>query len=105
MNLEISVKDLSAIKARNPFVVILDVREGWELEKASLSGTLHIPLGELMMAKDQLPKDLPLYVLCHHGVRSLKAALWLGQEGYEAYSVKGGIHAWAHDIDPSVGIY
>ena len=104
-NMEISVHQLVGLYKAEDDLFLLDVREAWELEKACLKGAVHIPLGEVMSTQDKLPSDRPIYVLCHHGVRSLKVALWLRQQGYEAYSVRGGIDAWARDIDPSVGFY
>jgi len=43
---------------------------------------------------------------CHHGVRSLKAALWLREQGIEqAQSLQGGIDRWSLEIDPAVPRY
>lgn len=103
--LEISVQHLAKLYSTERSVFVLDVRQPWEVEKVSLKGAINIPLEEVASRQDNLPKDQPIYVLCHHGVRSLKVALWLQQEGYEAYSVRGGIDAWAREVDASVGFY
>lgn len=100
--MEISVTDFAQIQNT---AFILDVREKWELKKATLKNVVHCPLGDLINAVDTLPQDRTIYVLCHHGVRSLKAALYLESRGLKAISIQGGIDAYARDIDASVGFY
>jgi rhodanese-related sulfurtransferase len=47
-----------------------------------------------------------LYVLCHHGVRSLRVTHWLRERGFSAVSsMQGGIDAWSTDVDTSVPRY
>jgi rhodanese-related sulfurtransferase len=51
-------------------------------------------------------EDVPLVVICHHGVRSFHATLWLRQHGFEnALNLAGGIDAWASEIDTSMQRY
>ena len=74
-----------------------------------------IPLHELELRIDEieealddrgLERDAPFAVLCHHGHRSLRAALLLQQLGFTgARSVFGGIDLWASDVDPSIPRY
>ena len=54
---------------------------------------------------NEINKDKPVYILCHSGVRSAQACLYLEQKGFDAANVLGGIHAWATEIDSSVPIY
>ncbi|HTY93348.1 MAG TPA: rhodanese-like domain-containing protein [Steroidobacteraceae bacterium] len=90
--------------ARPPLV--LDVRENWEREAARLPGTLDIPLMQLPGRVAELPRDRPIVVMCHGGVRSMQAARFLVHNGFtEVANLTGGIHAWACDIDPGVGTY
>ncbi|OFW76157.1 MAG: hypothetical protein A2621_01520 [Alphaproteobacteria bacterium RIFCSPHIGHO2_01_FULL_41_14] len=103
--MEISPQQLAEIFQQDPHLFMLDVREPWEVKKVSLKGAVNIPLSDLIARQTELPLERPLYVVCHHGVRSLKVALFLREQGYEAYSLKGGIDAWARDVDPSVGFY
>jgi rhodanese-related sulfurtransferase len=85
---------------------VLDVREPWELEIASLEGALSIPLGELTSRAAELPRDRPLAVMCHHGGRSAQATAWLRNQGFDrATNVAGGIDAWARTIDPTLSRY
>ena len=100
--MEITVHDFLAQKEG---AFILDVREAWELKKVSLKKVTHCPLGDLVIFAETLPQDQTIYVLCHHGVRSLKAALYLQGRGLNAISIKGGIDAYARDVDPTIGFY
>ncbi|MDB5392661.1 MAG: thiosulfate sulfurtransferase [Rhodospirillales bacterium] len=85
---------------------VLDVREPWELEIASIEGALSIPLGELTGRATELPRDRPLAVMCHHGGRSAQATAWLRNQGFDrATNVAGGIDAWARTIDPTLSRY
>jgi rhodanese-related sulfurtransferase len=104
-NIEITVQQLALLYQADSTLFILDVREPWELEKATLKRAVNIPLASLWKQQKALPQNKPIYVVCHHGVRSLKVALFLRQERYDAYSLRGGIDAWARDIDASIGFY
>ena len=84
---------------------LLDVREAWEVETAALPGATVIPLGELPARLGELDRDRPVIAVCHHGVRSLRAAEGLADAGFEAASVSGGIDAWSRDVDPSIPRY
>ncbi|HUR69245.1 MAG TPA: rhodanese-like domain-containing protein [Candidatus Thermoplasmatota archaeon] len=86
-------------------VVLLDVREGYELSRAQVEGALHIPMREVPSRLAELPKDKPILVLCHHGGRSQAVADWLGDQGYEAANVEGGINAWSARVDRSIPKY
>lgn len=85
--------------------IILDVRDPWELDKASLPGVFNIPLKDLEQKISSLPKTELIITICHHGVRSLKAALLLIQNGKNAKSLKGGIDAYVREVDPSIPLY
>lgn len=85
---------------------LLDVRSAEELEEAALPGALHIPLHELPNRQAELPRDKPIAVLCHHGVRSETAARFLSKVGFEGVmSVAGGIDAYALNVDPALPRY
>lgn len=75
---------------------ILDVREPGELAQARIDGTLHIPLGALIERLDEVPRDRTVYVMCHAGERSAKAAHYLEAQGVDAVNISGGILAWYH---------
>lgn len=95
--------------------LILDCRLPSEAEAATIAGSVLIPLHELEQSLDDvedaledrgLPKDAPFAVLCHHGQRSLRAALLLQHAGFTgARSVFGGIELWASEVDTTIPRY
>ena len=87
--------------------VLLDVREAWEFQAASLPDSLLMPMGDVTSrAHAELDPDAHIVVMCHHGQRSLSVAMWLRGQGFErAQSLAGGIDAWSRVIDPSVPRY
>jgi len=86
---------------------LVDVREPWEFAAAHVENSVLMPMGEVpARANQELDPDERLVVLCHHGVRSLNVTVWLRNQGFEqAQSVRGGIEAWAAEVDPQVGRY
>lgn len=90
---------------RDGRVLLVDCREPWEFELAQIPGALLAPLGELSTRAAEFPRDRPVVVYCHHGVRSRHGALVLRGFGFEARSLAGGIEAWSTHIDPSVPHY
>jgi rhodanese-related sulfurtransferase len=86
-------------------LVVLDVREPWEVALGTIEGAIAIPLGDLPAKAASVPKDRPVVVLCHHGMRSAQATAWLRGQGIAATNLAGGIDAWSLAIDPSVTRY
>lgn len=86
---------------------LIDVRESWEFATAHIDGSLLMPMGDVpARARQELDPNERLVILCHHGQRSLHVAAWLRNEGFEqAQSLRGGIDAWAMQVDPTVGRY
>lgn len=86
--------------------VLLDVREGWEVELCSLPGALHIPMGLVPSRTAELDPASALVVICHHGMRSMQVAMFLERQGYGTlYNLTGGVAAWADEVDPSMHRY
>ena len=90
--------------------LVLDVREPWELQTASVRTDgfelVAIPMGELPGRLSELDPSRPLACLCHHGVRSMHVAAWLAQQGWDCVAnIEGGIDAWAREHDPQVPRY
>ena len=96
----ITVQDLNQSINNNEQFTLLDVREDRELIIASIDGAIHIPMMAIPINKNE-----PVYILCHSGVRSAQACLFLEQKGFNASNILGGIQAWSTEIDPSVPIY
>jgi rhodanese-related sulfurtransferase len=86
--------------------LVVDVREPWELELCRIDGAFSIPLGEIERRAGELPRDRPLVMVCHHGGRSQHAATLLAGAGFtQVHNLRGGIDAWALDVDPTMKRY
>jgi len=90
--------------------VLLDVREPWELQTASVQpddvDVITIPMQEIPARLAELPADRPIACLCHHGMRSQRVALFLAQQGYtDVANIAGGIDAWSRERDSGVPVY
>jgi rhodanese-related sulfurtransferase len=101
---------LSSDDSHHSTPVILDVREPWELERASVKlenyAVVAIPMMQLQARMAELNRRAPVAVLCHHGVRSLQVARFLAFNGFSVVAnISGGIDAWANEFDASVAQY
>ena len=97
---------LKARLDRGANVVILDVREPFEIALAPFPGATHIPMGDIPSRLTELDPDRETVVVCHHGVRSAQVAMYLAQMGFErVLNLAGGIDAWSEDADPSTPRY
>lgn len=102
---EITPAEFLARRDKGEALTLLDVREGWELDVASVAGVLHIPMGEVPQRLAEIAKDKEVVVLCRSGRRSLEVAKVLERHGYRTSNLSGGILAWSRDIDPSIPTY
>ena len=104
---EISVQAYSQQRQQPDAPLLLDVREPWEHQTASLPNSLLMPMGEVTSrAHTELDPDAPIVVMCHHGARSLSVTMWLRDQGFtHAQSLAGGIDAWSRFVDPEVPRY
>jgi rhodanese-related sulfurtransferase len=84
---------------------VLDVREPWEHELGAIPGARLIPMDQLQWRVDELPPDREIVVYCHHGLRSAAVVQWLRRQGVSAVNLRGGIDAWALEVDPAVRRY
>lgn len=84
-----------ALDRRPAAALVLDVREPSEYAAGHIAGSLSLPQADLAARLDAVPRDRPVYVVCHSGSRSLRAAQFLKQAGYqEVVNVRGGVRAW-----------
>lgn len=84
-----------AVRLVREGALLLDVRRGGEWREGHATGAVHIPLDELPDRMMSLPGDRSAVVLCRNGVRSRAGARLLARGGYLAWSVRGGLPAWA----------
>lgn len=103
---EITVQELKRKIDQDETVVLLDVREPFEVEIARIDRAQVIPLGELPARLDELDRSRDIVALCHKGTRSAAAVDFLLDAGFEKVAnLQGGIDAWAAEIDPAMARY
>lgn len=87
-------------------VVLLDVREPHEQQIVNIEGSLLIPLSELHLRTNELDTADTVITYCHHGQRSLQAIKTLEHFGFKKLKhLRGGIDAWACEVDPDMARY
>ncbi len=83
-------------------VTLLDVRTKAEIEGGKINGFISIPLDELREHLDELPKDKPVFIHCHSGLRSYIACRILTGYGYTSYSLAGGWRLYAKALEEGI---
>lgn len=103
---EISVRELKQMRERQADFQLIDVREPDEYQLCHIDGEL-IPKGEVPQHIEKIKRDKQVIVMCRSGRRSADIVAYLQKKhGFEnVYNLKGGILAWADEIDPSVPKY
>ena len=103
---EISPTELKRRRDEGSSPVVVDVREQWELDTASIPGVLHIPMAEIPSRIGELDVAQEIVVMCRSGGRSMQVAQFLARNGFRSVAnLTGGILAWSRDVDPSVRAY
>ncbi|WP_297911558.1 rhodanese-like domain-containing protein [Thiomonas sp.] len=111
---QLTVGELSEMLDNHPEELgswqVVDVREPWELERASIRhARFHstaIPMATIPLRQGELERDKKLLIMCRTGGRSTQVANFLVQNGFEqVYNLQGGITAWSREIDPSIPTY
>lgn len=102
---EISAKELKKMMDAHEDFLLVDVREDYEAQAANIGGKL-IPMGTVMQHLDEIPKNKKVVVHCRSGKRSASVIQTLEQQqGYtNLYNLKGGIIAYAQEVDPTLSI-
>ncbi len=102
---DISAPELARRLSENP-PLLLDVREPHELQISALPGALNIPLGTLTARLSELDSAREMVVLCKAGTRSARALELLVSAGFKRVkNLKGGINAWAREVDQDLPVY
>ncbi len=111
---EITVAQLSEKLKSDEKFILLDVRELSELNYAKLTDSRLevVPLSRLAreglnaLPESARSQEAVIYVMCHHGSRSMQVTAWLAQQGWKnIFNVRGGIDEYARRVDASVGFY
>ena len=104
---EITATELSELIKNDKEVQIIDVREPFEVEIASIPHTKLIPLAQVVSRAKEIDQSRTAIIHCKAGGRSAKAITALQESGYKGklLNLKGGITAWADEVDSSVAKY
>lgn len=103
--LDITAPEL-AERMKTNHLKLLDVREPHELEISALPNAVNIPLGELAGRLSELDSADEMVVFCKAGSRSARALELLASAGFKkAKNLKGGINAWAREVDTNLPVY
>jgi rhodanese-related sulfurtransferase len=103
---EISVQDLNARLKAGETLVLLDVREPWERNLCALPNSLHAPMQQVPTVINTLNAAAEVIVYCHTGVRSFHVGKFLEHNGFKnVANLRGGIEAWAREVDNTMARY
>lgn len=86
---------IEGIDSAPPNAVLLDVREPEEFARGHVPGAVNLPQCDLATRLDEVPRDRPIMTICQSGMRSLRSAQFLRQQGFQnVATVMGGTRAW-----------
>ena len=98
--------DGAAGQIRDGGVQLIDVREGYEWEAGRIPGARHVEIERIASQAPTIDRDKPVVFYCRLGARAGMVANGFRRAGYDAYSIDGGITAWAeggHPLEPDGG--
>jgi rhodanese-related sulfurtransferase len=102
---EVSVQELKDLRDKKADIFILDVRNADEFALCNLGGYL-LPMSELPERFSELNPEQQIIIHCHAGGRSRRATEFLMKQGFKrVFNLRGGITAWANEIDPTMPKY
>jgi hydroxyacylglutathione hydrolase/adenylyltransferase/sulfurtransferase len=94
------------VRQRRDDVQLIDVREAYEWDAGRIEGARHIELPQVAAEAATIDRERPVVFYCRVGARSAMAASAFRHAGYDAYSMDGGLEAWAREglpLDPDDG--
>jgi len=106
-SLEISPPELHRRLLAGDDLQLVDVREAIEFEFCHLPGSQLLPLDEVPRRAAEIRTAGPVVLICHHGVRSAHALAYLRQRlgRLNVLNLRGGVAAWAAQVDPDFPTY
>jgi len=104
---ELSAQQLHAyLTAAAEQPLLLDVREPWEFDKASIEGSTLVPMRSVPDRLQELDPERETVVICHHGIRSRMVGHFLESQGFSnIINLSGGVASWARDVDQQMPTY
>ena len=106
--LSLTVHELKQRLDQGEQLLLLDCRRPEEFALCRLDDAVLLPMQELpqRVSEIQAWSDRPVVVVCHHGIRSMRVAMWLRSAGFaQAQTLTGGMDAWSCQIDPRMPRY
>jgi rhodanese-related sulfurtransferase len=103
--MDVQADEVAELQRRGA-VQLVDVREDHEWDAGRIPGARHLALSELSAHAESIARDTPVVFVCRVGGRSTMAAQAFRRAGYDAYSLDGGMLAWAArglPLDPPEG--
>ena len=102
----ITVEQLAALRPEWNKLVLLDVRDPWEVEICRLPGAVHIPMNEIAQRAQELDPQVRTIAICHFGMRSMEVSNYLTAAGFQdVANLEGGLDAWAERVDGAMPRY
>ena len=99
---EISPAELAERLADGERIHLIDVREPHELEISRIEGADSLPLSSLPAKLEDMNRAENIVLICRTGQRSKRALEMLLRSGFaHVKNLKGGVNAWAREIDPT----
>ena len=103
--MEITVRELFDRLQRGESPVLVDVRELHEWNMGHLNNARHIPMRQIPMQIDALPRDDEIIVYCRSGARSANVQQYMLHNGFKKVkNLAGGLIAWSREVDPSMPV-
>ena len=102
---EVTVQELKQMRDSKEDHQLIDVRENYEIDIVSIGGE-SIPMAAVMSNTDKISRDKKVIIHCRSGARSAAIVQNLEKSGFtNVYNLKGGILAWAREIDTNLPSY
>jgi rhodanese-related sulfurtransferase len=87
-------------------LTLIDVRDPEEWALVHLPGAELLPVGQIAEWSQRLDPQQELVLYCHHGIRSLHAAMFLAAHGFNrVMHLRGGLDAYSQQVDPNIPRY
>jgi molybdopterin/thiamine biosynthesis adenylyltransferase/rhodanese-related sulfurtransferase len=103
---QLSATEVQERRSGGEKIVILDVRRDLEQRISIVPGAIPVNLDKLDDVLKQLEKTTPTVMVCRTGKRSARAVRRLEKAGFtNVYNLRGGINAWAREVDPEMYQY
>ena len=102
----INVKTLAQELRNGTPYILVDVREEWEFNLGHLDESMHVPLSTIPDFLESADPTGQYVFICHHGIRSARAAGYAYAQGFHTvFNLTGGVAAWSASVDPNFPTY